>query len=108
VEATVVQARLSKRSINALKPKAKPYVVFDGELSMPGFGVRVMPSRFKSFFLSYRPKGRDGLARRGAPKKRCAIGPYGPVTADQARDKALALLARICWCRPAGRAIALP
>ena|GEM_PF-3652759 len=56
----MVQARLSKRSINALKPKAKPYVVFDGELSMPGFGVRVMPSRFKSFFLSYRPKGRDG------------------------------------------------
>jgi Arm DNA-binding domain len=80
----VVQARLSKRTIDALKPKAKPYVVFDGELSLPGFGVRVMPSGFKSFFLSYRPKGRDGLARRDAPKMRCAIGPYGPVTADHA------------------------
>jgi Arm DNA-binding domain len=85
----VVQMRLSKRSIDALKPKAKPYAVFDGESTLPGFGVRVMPSGFKSFFLSCRPKGRDGLARRGAPKKRVPIGPYGPVTPDQA------LLARI-------------
>jgi len=46
---------------------------------MPGFGVRVYPSGLKSFVLSYRCQGR---------KRLMAIGRYGVLTLDMARDKA--------------------
>ena len=38
-------AKLTKRTVDALKPQAKAYVAYDSEL--PGFGVRVMPSGHK-------------------------------------------------------------
>ena len=46
---------------------------------MPGFGVRIYPSGMKSFVLSYRHQGR---------KRLMAIGRYGVLTLDMARDKA--------------------
>ena len=44
-------AKLTKRTVDALKSQAKPYVAYDRELH--GFGVRVMPSGHKSFIVEY-------------------------------------------------------
>ncbi len=46
---------------------------------LPGFGVRVYPSGVKSFVLSYRYQGR---------KRLMALGRYGILTVEMARDKA--------------------
>jgi hypothetical protein len=82
-------ARLTKRAIDALQPRAKPYVAFDGHVK--GFGCRVMPSGVKSYILEYRP----GAGGRGIAKKRLIFGKHGTMTAEQARKAALDALARI-------------
>jgi hypothetical protein len=46
-------ARLSKRTVDALRPGAKPYIVFDEDLT--GFGLRVLPSGTKTWIVEYRP-----------------------------------------------------
>jgi integrase len=81
--------KLTKRAVDALKPRAKPYVAFDGDVN--GFGVRVMPSGVKTYVLEYRP----GAGGRGTAKKRLTLGRHGTVTAEQARKAALDALARI-------------
>ncbi|WP_096362133.1 Arm DNA-binding domain-containing protein [Sphingobium cloacae] len=43
---------LSDKTVSALKPAPKRYEVRD--LHLPGFGVRVSPSGYKSFFVTYR------------------------------------------------------
>jgi integrase len=78
-----------KRAVDALEPRDKPYIVFDGHL--PGFGVRVMPSGLKTFILDYRP----GAGGRSVTKRRLTLGRYGPMTAEQARKAALDALAHI-------------
>jgi hypothetical protein len=42
--------KLTKRTLDSLKPRPKPHIIYDDEL--PGFAVRVMPSGFKSFPLN--------------------------------------------------------
>jgi integrase len=84
-----VATKLTKRTLDALEPREKPYVVFDGAL--PGFGLRVMPSGAKSFILEYRANG----GGRGVAKSRLTLGRYGVITVDQARQAALTALARI-------------
>jgi hypothetical protein len=69
-------AKLTKRTADALKPSAKPYISFDS--GIPGFGVRVMPSGVKTFILEYRPHG----GGRGVSKKRLTIGRHGVLTAE--------------------------
>jgi integrase len=81
--------RLTKRAIDNLKPGDKPFVAFDA--SLPGFGVKVMPSGTKSFVLEYRPHG----GGRGIAKRRLSIARYGAATVEQARSAALDALARI-------------
>jgi hypothetical protein len=51
--------RVTKRTVDALPARAKPYVAFDADVK--GFGVRVMPSGAKTFVLEYRP-GAGGRA----------------------------------------------
>jgi integrase len=82
-------AKLTKRTVDALKPRAKPYVAFDDDVK--GFGLRVMPSGVKTFVLEYRP----GAGGRGVAKRRLTIGRHGNLTAVQARDAALTALASI-------------
>jgi integrase len=82
-------ASLTKRAIDALPPREKAYIVFDGRL--PGFGLRVAPTGRKTFVLEYRPHG----GGRGVAKKRLTIGAHGPLTADAARKAALDALARV-------------
>jgi integrase len=82
-------AKITKRTVDALKPRAKLYVAFDDDVK--GFGCRVMPSGVKSYILEYRP----GAGGRGTATKRLTLGRHGAMTAEQARDAALDALARI-------------
>jgi hypothetical protein len=82
-------SRLTKRAVDALMPRAKPFIAFDPEVV--GFGVRVMPSGLKSFVLEYRP----GAGGRNVTKRRMTLGRYGAMTPDQARKAALNALARV-------------
>lgn len=66
---------LTKRYVESLKPAGAPVVVFDAGLA--GFGVRVMPSGHRSYFVQYRNK--EGRSRW------YTIGAHGKVTVDQAR-----------------------
>ena len=74
--------KLTKRTVDAAAPRAKPYLIFDDEVR--GFGLRVYPSAEKIFVMRYRFGGADRKMR---------LGRYGDVTADEARR--LALKARV-------------
>ncbi|MGH1569785.1 tyrosine-type recombinase/integrase [Methylobacterium sp. P31] len=77
--------RISKRTVDALEPREKAYVVYDAELT--GFGVRVAPAStktpegLKTFIVEYRP----GAGGRSVRSVRLAIGRYGIITPDDAR-----------------------
>lgn len=80
--------KITKRKVDALKPNAaKDEFLWDTEAK--GFGLRVKPSGARSFVLSYYAPGLHQTRRR------LTIGAYGPLTVDEARKKALELLARI-------------
>lgn len=79
-------ARISKRVVDAAKPEAGRYVVWDTELK--GFGLRVTPSGVKTYVARYRfGGGRSGVLRQ------IVVGRHGPLTPDEARDEAKLLLA---------------
>lgn len=85
----MISDRLSKRVVDALQPRAKPYIAYDADLT--GFGLRVMPSGVKSWIAEYRPDG----GGRGVAKKRVTLGKMGALTPEQARRAASELLARV-------------
>ena len=74
---------ISKRTVEALSA-AKDTVFWDGGLK--GFGVRVYPSGSKVYVVQ---------SRGPAGPKRVALGRHGVISADQARRRAAAMLARI-------------
>lgn len=76
--------KLTKRTVEALKPRAVDYFEWDTEIA--GFAVRVMPSGAKTYQLQYRSGGRT---------RRVGLGRHGKVTVDQARLKARELLGLI-------------
>lgn len=80
--------RLTKKRIDALKPRTHEYIVWDGEL--PGFGARVRPSGKISYILKYRVGG----GRDGTPRKP-TIGTHGVITVDQSRAIARDWLAEV-------------
>ncbi len=84
-----VTVRLTKRIADQAVASSKPSFVWDSELR--GFGLRVEPTGTKSFVLRYRLRH---LGPSG-PKRFFTIGRYGPVTVDQARDKAKELLGAV-------------
>lgn len=77
---------LTKKIVDGMKfdPKKAQDIRWDGGL--PGFGLRVYPSRAKTFVLSYRHEGRKHII---------TIGKYGVLTVDQARDMAKAKLSEL-------------
>jgi Arm DNA-binding domain len=81
--------KLTKRTIDALAPRAKAFIAWD--LDIKGFGVRVMPSGAKTFVLEYRP----GEGGRGVNKQKLTLGRYGSITVEQARKAAQDALARV-------------
>lgn len=69
--------KLTKRSVEAAEVRADNYLIFDDEI--PGFGLRIMPSGWKSYVLQYRHRGRT---------KRITLGQHGRITPEEARRKA--------------------
>lgn len=76
--------KITKRSVEAALPKAGDYFLWDGDLH--GFGCRIYPGGKRIYLVQYRKAGRS---------RRVKIGPHGPVTAEEARRKALELLGEV-------------
>jgi len=74
--------KITKRSVEAITLVAHPVVRYDEKLV--GFGVRVMPSGRRFYFVRYR--NQHGRSRW------FTIGEHGKVTADAARTKAQRIL----------------
>ena len=70
--------KIGKKVVDAAKPGAHRYYVWDPDLK--GFGLLVLPSGVKSYFFRYRTP--EGVERRPT------IGKHGAVTPDEARRKA--------------------
>jgi integrase len=87
----MARASLTKRTIDAAKPTAVEYVVWDDEVS--GFGLKVTPSGSKVYLYRYR-LSRPGQASQTAPSK-YTIGKHGSLTPDQARKRAKDLAALV-------------
>jgi Arm DNA-binding domain/Phage integrase family/Phage integrase central domain len=79
---------LNDRIIKAIKPAAAGKRVEVWDALVPGLGVRVTDTGTKSFVLVARYGGADNPARR-------ALGSYGALTLEQARNKAREWLALI-------------
>jgi integrase len=78
--------KLTKRTLDAIKPKAGGDV-FAWDSELPGFGVRVKPSGAVSFVIQYR--NRNGRSRR------FTFARYGVVTPEEGRQRARGLLADV-------------
>lgn len=74
-------AKLTKRLVDGLEPAEKDYFEWDDEL--PGFGVRVWPTGRKTYVAQY---------RAGRQTRRFKIGVHGPLTVEEARKEAKAVL----------------
>jgi integrase len=69
--------RLTKKVIDAIKPKPDRFFAWDDKL--PGFGVRCYPTGRKVFVAQ---------VRVGRAQRRVTIGDFGPFTVEQARARA--------------------
>src|SRR6516164_3713536 len=90
-QAKAMRGKITKRSVDALRPAADgaEAVLWDSELK--GFGVRVQKGGGKSYVLHYR----FGTGR-GAPLRKLTIGRHGsPWTPETARREAKTLLGMI-------------
>jgi integrase len=84
----VSNTRISKRTVDQIKPTGQEFVVWDSDLK--GFGVRVRPNGTKSYIVSYRAG-----TGRAAPTRKLTIGPIGKLTPDQARNEARKAIAAV-------------
>ena len=75
-------SRLSQRRVDALKPRKSTYDVRDRELT--GFGVRVLPSGAKRYFVHSQHNGRRVWK---------IVGNVEAIDVDDSRDRARAMLA---------------
>ena len=86
-----MRGKITKRSVDALKPAADgaETVLWDSELK--GFGIRVQRGGAKSYVLHYRVG-----TGRGAPLRKLTIGRHGsPWTPETARKEAKTLIGLI-------------
>ena len=74
--------KLTKRVVDAAEIRNTDYFLWDDEL--PGFGLRVMPSGRKGYTVQF---------RAGRRSRRMSLGPSTVLTCEQARDRAMALIA---------------
>lgn len=77
--------RLTKSVVDAAKPKASQYTVWCSDLK--GFGVFIMPSGTRTYFVDYR----NTHNRR----RRMTIGRHGTITAEEARKLAIVTLGKV-------------
>ena len=76
--------RLTQARVDTLKPRKAAYDVRDRDLK--GFGVRVLPTGAKRYFIHSQHNGRRVWK---------IVGQAGAISADEARDRARTLLASI-------------
>ena len=83
--------KISKRSVDALRPGEKDSYLWDGAHSeaLSGFGIKVTPAGRKVYLIQYRLGGRKGRTRR------VSIGTHGKMTAETARARAKILLGEV-------------
>ena len=74
--------KLTNRAVERIGPNGGDAVYWDGELT--GFGVRVRASGRKNYIVQTRVRGK---------LRWFTIGPPGPLTADEARARAMEILA---------------
>ncbi|RTL96170.1 site-specific integrase [Ancylobacter aquaticus] len=74
--------RLTKSVVEGASPREKQFTLWCSDL--PGFGVYVLPSGKRSYFVDYRNV--DGVRRR------MTIGRHGAVTCEEARKLAIAAM----------------
>ena len=74
--------RLTKRVIEAAEIQAAEHFIWDD--SLPGFGVRVLPSGRKGYIVQY---------RAGRRSRRMSLGPSTVLTCEQARTRAITIIA---------------
>lgn len=79
--------RITKRIVDAQKPKDKTHYIWDKEQS--GFGVKILSSGRKTYLVQYRLGGRSGKTRR------VTLGVHGSITAEQARNEAKKVLGQV-------------
>jgi integrase len=70
---------LTKKHIDGMKHNPEKAQDIRWDRGLPGFGVRVYPSKAKTFVLSYRHEGRKHII---------TLGRYGVLTVEEARDMA--------------------
>jgi integrase len=84
-----MQAKITKRAVDAAESQSATYLVRDSELK--GFVLVVTPGGAKSYSIDYRTR-----SGRGSPKRRLTIGKHGsPWTPETARSEARRLLAEV-------------
>jgi len=76
--------KLTKRVIEGAENRDKPYFIFDEHL--PGFCARIAPNGRRHYYAQY---------LRGKKTKRMPLGQHGIITTEQARDKAIAVMASV-------------
>jgi len=77
--------KLTKRFIDSIDVPEEDGQIFVRDTALPGFGMRITRG-MKTFILERRIRGRS---------RRITIGPYGPLTVDDARDKAERMIGQI-------------
>jgi integrase len=78
--------KLTKRSVDPVKPPLDENFILIWDKEIPGFALRVTRAGVKSYILQYRIHGRQ---------RKYTIGRHGDITADKARAEALALRGKI-------------
>ena len=80
-----MRSKITKRLVNTIEPSSGTSVfVFDTELA--GFVLKVTPTGHRTYQLRYRMGG------RATPLKTFTLGKHGPLTPEQARRLAQAIL----------------
>lgn len=74
--------KITKRAVEAAAPREKEYYIWDEDI--PGLGLRVLPSGRRQYIVQY---------RAGRRSRRISLGPSTVLTTEQARSRALAILA---------------
>lgn len=74
--------KLTKRIVDAAEIRATEYFIWDDDI--PGFGLRVLPSKRKSYIVQY---------RAGRRSRRMSLGLSTVLTCEQARTRAITTIA---------------
>jgi hypothetical protein len=89
--------RITKRTVDALKPNGREFTVWDDTVA--GFGVRMRPSGAMSYVVVYRAG-----SGRGAPVRRYTVASVGKISPEQARERAKMILGSVAHGHdPAGQ-----